>query len=85
MARELHPAAAELLEFFDFDHLPPTLQVVSQPFHALAHRLTGEDMDLSGAELTVALRKLVESKDAAVRAAVQREKRRRLAGEAPAP
>jgi hypothetical protein len=55
-----------ILQFFAFDHLPPALRAVSEPFHDLAHN---EIMALPrNPERTVALRKLLESKDAAVRA-----------------
>lgn len=62
-----HPATAAVLRFFAYDHLPLALQNVSRPFHDLAWLLAGY---LEGPELTVALRKLLESKDAAVRAAL---------------
>jgi hypothetical protein len=56
----------KLLQFFEYKHLPPFLQTVSKPFHAMAH-------DLAAAlpfnpESTTALRKLLEAKDCAVRA-----------------
>ena len=57
-----------ILRFFTFGHLPPHLQLVSQPYHALAMTLDEELPD--GPEKSVALRKLLESKDAAVRAAL---------------
>ncbi len=64
----LHPedvAAEPILQFFTFAHLPPHLQAVSQPFGALAVAV----MTLPrNPERTVALRKLLEAKDAAVRA-----------------
>jgi hypothetical protein len=54
-----------LIQFFAYEHLPPHLQAVSKPFGDLANSL----MDLPrNPERTVALRKLLESKDAAVRA-----------------
>lgn len=56
-----------LLRFFEYEHLKPHLQPVSKMFHDLAHNI----VDLNPAderEATVALRKLLESKDAAVRA-----------------
>jgi hypothetical protein len=54
-----------LIQFFEYKHLPPHLQAVSQPFGELASKL----MDLPrNPERTVALRKLLEAKDAAVRA-----------------
>ncbi|MFE1350036.1 hypothetical protein [Streptomyces sp. NPDC058757] len=64
-----HPAVASVLRHFAYSHLPEPLREVSQPFHDLAHALAARP-DLDGPELTVALRKLLESKDAAVRAAL---------------
>jgi hypothetical protein len=55
-----------LLQFFEFAHLPEHLQQVSQPFHDLAHQLSVSLPD--NPERTVALRKLLEAKDCAVRA-----------------
>jgi hypothetical protein len=77
----MHPATAELLTFFEYEHLPPQLAAVSRPFHDLAHRLVRSEADpmglhpdrglaLEGPEASVALRKLLESKDCAVRAAI---------------
>ncbi|MGV2914562.1 hypothetical protein [Streptomyces alfalfae] len=63
-----HPATAALLRYFDTDHLPPRLAAVSAPFRALAHELV--DRLPAIPERTVALRKLLESKDAAVRSAL---------------
>lgn len=57
----------DLLRFFEYKHLPDNLQSVSKQFHDLAHNIA----DLNPAdqrEGTVALRKLLEAKDAAVRA-----------------
>lgn len=55
-----------ILQFFAYSHLPPTLQEVSQPFGDLANALV---VALPrNPERTVALRKLLEAKDAAVRA-----------------
>lgn len=62
----MHPATSALLRFFHYDHLPADLQAVSAPFHDLAHDLAGTLPD--NAEKTVALRKLLEAKDCAVRA-----------------
>lgn len=64
-----HPATAALLPFFAHDHLPADLAEVSAPFSDLAHQLAA---DLEGPEVTVALRKLLEAKDCAVRAAVSK-------------
>lgn len=55
-----------LMQFFEYAHLPPHLQAVSAPFGELAKKI---DTDLPGnPEKTVALRKLLEAKDCAVRA-----------------
>ena len=56
-----------MLKFFAYDHLRADLQMVSEPFCELAHRVV--DLVPAGPERTVALRKLLEAKDAAVRAA----------------
>ena len=57
-----------ILQFFAFGHLPDHLQKVSSVFAALA---TGIIETLPrNPERTVALRKLLEAKDAAVRAAL---------------
>jgi len=54
-----------IMQFFSFAHLPPAMQEVSRPFCEMATKL----LELPrNAERTVALRKLLESKDAAVRA-----------------
>lgn len=60
-----------ILQFFAYGHLPPHLQGVSQPFHDLAHKIV--DGLPRNPERTVALRKLLEAKDAAVRALVAKD------------
>ena len=60
-----------ILQFFVYEHLPPHLQVVSKPFGDLARSLV--DTLPRNPERTVALRKLLEAKDAAVRALVAKE------------
>ncbi len=55
-----------LLQFFSFAHLPPHLQKVSEPFHKLASDIVQNTP--RNPERTVALRKLLEAKDAAIRA-----------------
>ena len=63
-----HPAVRSLLQYFDYRHLPQRLQEVSKPLHDLAHHLA---LTLpQNAELTTGLRKLLESKDCFVRAAL---------------
>jgi hypothetical protein len=60
------PPTEPILQFFRYEHLPTKLQEVSKPFGDLAHDLVrGLPRN---PERTVALRKLLESKDAAVRA-----------------
>jgi len=54
-----------IVRFFAYAHLPPHLQTVSKPFGDLALHLLSLPRC---AERTVALRKLLEAKDAAVRA-----------------
>jgi len=54
-----------LLQFFEYAHLPPHLQVVSKPFGELAMELARTLP--SNPESTTALRKLLEAKDCAVR------------------
>lgn len=55
-----------LLQFFGYAHLPAHLQAVSKPFGELAEKIC-QDLPRNP-ERTVALRKLLESKDCAVRA-----------------
>lgn len=56
----------EIAHFFEYDHLPPQLQSVSHWFHGAASFVLARLP--ASAERTVALRKLLEAKDAAVRA-----------------
>lgn len=61
-----------MLQFFQYAHLPEHLQRVSRPFCDLAHSMVAGDGNSvalpMNPERTVALRKLLEAKDAAVRA-----------------
>lgn len=66
-----------ILQFFAYEHLPAHLQSVSKPFGELAVGIVASLPD--NPERTVALRKLLESKDAAVRALVARDVRRTCA------
>lgn len=78
MTDEIHPAPAEfaedqltadpILRYFHYSHLPPVLQSTSANFCNLAKYIVGNLP--RNAERTVALRKLLEAKDAAVRANV---------------
>jgi len=54
-----------LIQYFAFEHLPDHLKVISQPFGELARKM--DEILPDGAEKTVFLRKLLESKDCAVR------------------
>ena len=55
-----------IMQFFSFEHLPPHLQSVSRPFGELAAQIVTTLP--RNPERTVALRKILEAKDAAVRA-----------------
>lgn len=68
LLKNRHPGVVELLSFFGFDHLPSYLQDVARPCCDLAFDLAAALPD--GPELTVALRKLLEAKDAFVRQAL---------------
>lgn len=57
-----------ILKYFQFAHLPPVLIDVSETFATLALHIA---MELpANEERTIALRKLLEAKDAAVRSAL---------------
>lgn len=61
-AKQIEP----IMQFFEYGHLKEPLQTVSRPFCELAEWVV---VNLPrNAERTVALRKLLEGKDAAVRA-----------------
>jgi len=74
----IHPSPAEfgadeiaqdhILRFFHYAHLPEALRVRSKPFCDLARMII--DTTPRNPERTAALRKLLEAKDAAVRAAL---------------
>lgn len=55
-----------MMKWFAYEHLPEALRVVNKRFHDLALEIS---LSIGpGPERTVALRKLLEAKDAAVRA-----------------
>lgn len=60
-----------LLQFFAYDHLKPELQEYSKPFGEMAAWMV-EKLPRNP-ERTVALRKLLEAKDCAVRARLFKE------------
>lgn len=61
---ERHP----IMRYFEYEHLPEKLKAYSKPFCELAQLL--DEKLPNGPEKAVALRKLLEGKDAAVRAAL---------------
>ena len=63
-----HPSIEHVLQFFSYSHLPPALQLVSKPFCDLAQEIANRAPQ--SPETAVALRKLLEAKDAAVRAVI---------------
>ena len=63
--------ADHIEQFFSYDHLPEPLQDVSRPFAELAERIVS--FLPRNPERTVALRKLLEAKDAAVRAFIAKD------------
>jgi hypothetical protein len=75
---DIHPAPTEftadeiafdhVLRYFHYSHLPASLQARSKPFCELARQIVNTTP--RNPERTVALRKLLESKDAAVRAGI---------------
>lgn len=70
IAKDRHPATSHLMRYFAWTHLPDPLRAVSAPFGSLASALLDQLPD--GPELTTALRKLVEAKDCAIRAMVDK-------------
>lgn len=59
-----------ILKYFNYEHLPERLQLVSKPFHDLAH-LMMKIIPVDDCEMMVGLRKLLEAKDCAVRAMIK--------------
>lgn len=57
-----------MLQFFAYEHLKPELAAFSKPFCILAHQVVA--ILPRNPERTVCLRKLLEAKDCAVRAAL---------------
>ncbi|RRY08819.1 hypothetical protein [Brucella anthropi] len=76
MSEAIHPAPTEfteeqiaqdhILRYFHYAHLPEVLRNRSKPFCDLARQIV--ETTPRNPERTVALRKLLEAKDAAVRA-----------------
>jgi hypothetical protein len=66
MSEKNHEQQESILQFFAYGHLPADLQAVSKVFFTVASHIVAELP--RNPERTVALRKLLEAKDAAVRA-----------------
>lgn len=66
MTQEHGKQTLQMLSFFEYGHLPVFLQDISKPFKRTAWGLA--DVLPDSAELSAALRKLLEAKDCAVRA-----------------
>ncbi|WP_345853585.1 hypothetical protein [Shewanella algae] len=58
---------SQIMKFFTYQHLPDHLKVISKPFADLAEKMVKELPE--NEESHMALRKLLEAKDCAVRAA----------------
>lgn len=58
-----------MIKWLSYEHLPKELQPIVQKYHNMGLIICGTIP--SGPERTVALRKLVESKDCAVRAVIE--------------
>ncbi len=73
--REREPMRPDhIMQFFAYTHLPEALQKVSQPFGDLAVEIVEIVCGIpQNPERTVALRKLLEAKDAAVRAFIAKD------------
>lgn len=67
-----HPGTRHLGRYFEYGHLPERLQVISRPCGELAEEMIRSLSD--GPELTAGLRKLLEAKDAFVRAALDNDR-----------
>lgn len=59
-----------LIQFFSYEHLPIHLQKISRPFCDLALYIDSNLPD--NTEKSTALRKILEAKDCAVRAAISK-------------
>ena len=60
-----------ILKYFEYNHLPKHLKKISKPFRELAYFICDNIPD--NEEQDMALRKLLEAKDCAVRALVAKE------------
>jgi len=58
--------ATQIIKYFEYEHLPETLQKISKPIGELAKEM--DRLLPDGAEKSAGLRKLLEAKDCLVRA-----------------
>lgn len=65
-----HQGVRDALQWLAFSHLPAELQRFSRPFYQTAAELVVE-VQTDSPDLTTALNKIVEAKDAAVRAGIR--------------
>ncbi len=65
-SKQVSPEVEPMMQFFEFAHLPPERAVISVKFYELACELVA--LLPRNPERTVTLRKLLEAKDAGVRA-----------------
>lgn len=72
ITRGRHPGVSAALAWLTFSHLPPVLQPYSRTFYLAAMDVI-HYIKMDSAELTTALNKLIEAKDAAVRAGIRME------------
>lgn len=73
MNRDLGPDRPEIMQFFEFTHLPDHLAASSKPFFLLADYVC--EKFPPSAERAVVLRRLLEARDAAVRCRLMAERR----------
>ncbi|WP_228271264.1 hypothetical protein [Acinetobacter brisouii] len=67
----IYSTPAPILKYFNYEHLPEHLQVVSKPIGDLARQMDEQLPD--GPEKSTGLRKLLEAKDAFVRQALDKQ------------
>lgn len=68
MTTDKAASAYPILRFFAYEHLPPHLQAISRPACELAHTMAQSLPPC--AETSAGLRRLLEAKDAFVRASI---------------
>lgn len=68
MTTERHPSTLNMLRWFEYDHLPPELQMIGGACAELAYALTEALPDHP--EFSAGLRHLLEAKDCFVRAQI---------------